>query len=513
MPRNLNRAIGARPRIATAIPARSFTMLAVLGTGLAVAACYNFNVTDPNGPTLQGLINNPTRANVNAAVTGVFARSRANIEGLIWFGGSMGREGINLSGNNQPDYSEPYYGPLSGGGDAAGQWGGEYAVIRDADLVIDAAKAPDMSVAERALAVGVAQAEKALMFMYIVETHGALGAPVDVDRAPTAPLAPFVNEDGVYATILATLDSSLTNLAAGSSANFSFPTPPGYAMANTPATFRQFVWALEAKALCFRATAALYDATSGGGGAGPAAGYYAAAILAVDSSFFVPGAANFANGVYFDFSNSPSDITNGLSDAITGATFFADTFNITDAQLQASSALDQRVLNKIVSITSVGDSAPQILGGIPQIEGWLKFSIYLSNGAPNTGAPIPVIKDEELALLKAEAEIGTGDFVHAVQDLDTVRVGSGQLPVYSGPVTLAGLTTELLYNRRYSLLWEQAARWIDARRFNQLGTIEPGWNPAAYPTFPAPAVPTRWPIPSTECQARNLGSVCNPLGT
>lgn len=500
------------------LPPRVVTAVLGLVIGGAAAGCYNFTITDPNGPTLNGLTGNPTLISVDAAMTGVFAEARSPMTGLIWFVGSMGREGINLSGNNQPDYSEPYYGPLSGGGDAAGEWGGEYAAIRDANIVIDAAPhATGMTSAQADLAVGVAQAEKALMFLQVVSLRATYGAPVDVDHPANAASTPFVREDSVYATILMTLDSSLANLKAGSSAGFTFTLPTGYStVASTPAGFRQLVWALMAKALCFRASSAITDGAVGGNGspAGNAAKYYAAALVAIDSSFYDPGAVNPSGPVVnFDFSSNANDAPNELSDPITGPTFFADTFNVTDAQKQTGGAIDARVTNKITSILSVNDSSPQILGGIPQLPGWLKFTIYLSNGAVNTSAPIPLIKNTELALLKAEAEIGTGDLAGAVTDLNAVRENEGSLPAYSGPVTAAALTTELLYNRRYSLLWEQGARWVDARRFGQLGTIELGWVASAFPGFPPPAVPTRMPVPSSECEARGLGAVCSPLGT
>jgi starch-binding outer membrane protein, SusD/RagB family len=492
------------------------TALGLAIGGAAVTGCYNFNITDPNGPTLNGLTGSPTMISVDAAMTGVFARTRATMTGLIWFVGSMGREGINLSGNNQPDYAEPYYGPLSSSEDGGGEWGTQYAAMRDADIVIDAAPhAPDMTSAQADLAVGAAQAEKALMFLQVVSTRATFGAPVDIDHPANAPPAPFVHEDAVYATIIATLDSSLANLNSGASAgNFTFTLPNGYAIASTPQTFRQFVWALMAKALCFRASSAITDGAAGGGSAGSASGYYASALLAIDSSFYDSTLVG-PNGpaVNFDFSSSSNDTPNSLSDPVTGPTFFADTFNITDAQKNAGT-IDARVTSKIVSITTVESTPkPQILGGIPQLPGWLKFTVYLSNGSVNTAAPIPLIKDTELALLRAEAEIGTGNLVGAAADLSRVRENEGGLTAYSGPMTAAALTTELLYNRRYSLLWEQGARWIDARRFGQLGTIELGWTASAFPGFPPPSVPTRMPVPSSECEARGLGAVCSPLGT
>ena len=107
---------------------REFAMRAkvvglVFAVGAAATACYNFNILDANGPTISGL-SSPSAANVSAAMTGLFSASRQDIQAIIWRLGSMGREAINLSGNNQPDYAEPYFGPLSStqfGGSDLGQ--------------------------------------------------------------------------------------------------------------------------------------------------------------------------------------------------------------------------------------------------------------------------------------------------------------------------------------------------------------------------------------------------------
>src|SRR5207237_1076081 len=60
--------------------------------------------------------------------------------------------------------------------------------------------------------------------------------------------------------------------------------------------------------------------------------------------------------------------------------------------------------------------------------------------------------------------------------------------------------TELLYNRRYSLLWEQGTRWIDARRFGLLNTIPPQVSGGS--------VPVAMPVPNAECSARGLDTDC-----
>ena len=63
----------------------------------------------------------------------------------------------------------------------------------------------------------------------------------------------------------------------------------------------------------------------------------------------------------------------------------------------------------------------------------------------------------------------------------------------------------MLYEREFSLLWEQGTTWIDARRFSRMSTIPLGVTNGS--------VPTVMPIPSAECAARSLGGHCTPLGS
>ena len=88
-----------------------------------------------------------------------------------------------------------------------------------------------------------------------------------------------------------------------------------------------------------------------------------------------------------------------------------------------------------------------------------------------------------------------------------MRVNSGGLtpdPTLTVNSTDAAFIGALLYEREFSLLWEQGTTWIDARRFNLLSTIPLGVSDGS--------VPALMPIPSAECNARNLGGNCNPLG-
>ncbi len=476
-----------------------------IAAGLLVLGACNFDILNTNQPTQDDLVNSPTRVKLAAAATGLFGGARGGIQAFIWRLGSMGREGINLSGNNQPDFIEPYFGPVSAGGSFGGTlYIDRYAHIRSANIYLAAVDgAPDVSAAEKSASKGMAKTLKALAFAYIIETRAELGSAVDVDLPVSAAPAPFVTEDSVWGYIIGLLNDAQADLTAAGGADFPFPVPPGLSAFNTPATFIQFNRALAAKASLLRAT------VPGGCGGSPAT-CYTAALTALGASFLDPTPANFQTGAYFDFSTGSGDAVNFLSEPLNALTFFALQSNFTDAQLQTGGVLlDQRVLDKI---TPAADTQIALLGSIP-IPGELKFTVFLTNGSPDENHGIPIIKDEELILLRAEASWFGGNKAGALADIDLVRQNSGGLPATSLTVgsSDAAFVAELLYNRRYSLLWEQGTRWIDARRFGRLTDI-----PIAVPLG---NVPPYMPIPLTECQARNIETkpvtndvvTCTPL--
>ena len=94
------------------------------------------------------------------------------------------------------------------------------------------------------------------------------------------------------------------------------------------------------------------------------------------------------------------------------------------------------------------------------------FKLY-----PTSSTPIPIIRNEELILLRAEAELFTGDRTNALLDINLIRVNAGRLAPLAIDPGDPGMLNELLYNRRYSLMWEGAHRWVDARRFGRLALL------------------------------------------
>jgi hypothetical protein len=479
---------------------RRFAVMAAL---LLLGAC-NFDITNTNQPTLDDLIQKPTRSKLQFFGSGLFAQARQDIQNFIWRVGSMGREGINLSGNNQPDFIEPYFGPVVGGGSFGGtQWVTPYVEIRDANVFLTALASVDptqVTPGEKAGARALANTLKALSFIYVIETRAQLGAPVAVDVAVTAAPAPFVREDSVYKYIVALLDSAAADLgrATAAGASFLFTLPPGFSAFGTPATFLTFNRALAAKTNVLRAT----DSTTAQAGCGGIKrNCYVAALAALGASFLSAAPANFATGAFYDFGTGSGDVLNNMSEPLSALTFFALQDNIADADTQPipGHVKDQRVLTKILPATQ---QQTALLGSIP-IPGQLKFTVYMTNGAADPTHPIPIIRDEELVLLDAEAQWFAGSKTTALADLNNVRQNSGKLAATTVTTTDADSTfiKALMKERRFSLLWEQGTRWIDAQRFGRLSDI-PTDIP---PSFGNPGhVPPMMPVPQSECNARNL---------
>ena len=125
------------------------------------------------------------------------------------------------------------------------------------------------------------------------------------------------------------------------------------------------------------------------------------------------------------------------------------------------------------------------------------FTLY-----PNSDSPIPIIRNEELILLRAEANCAastsgscTGDTTAATTDINFIRGNSGGLAASSG-LNASNILDELLKQKRYSLLFEGGHRWIDLRRYGKLDATHVAID------IPKDVIHAAFPIPLTESQAR-----------
>jgi starch-binding outer membrane protein, SusD/RagB family len=215
-------------------------------------------------------------------------------------------------------------------------------------------------------------------------------------------------------------------------------------------------------------------------------GDFGGALTALTESFIDP-AGPFDRGVYMDFSAGAGDLPNPLALNPQSGENFGHPSLRTRAQLQPSGDPDQRFVDKLVR------RAPRSAGTPTQLAsdlGWIRYP------SPNT--PIPLIKNEELILLRAEANIGLGSLGAAVSDIDMIRTGSGHLALYSGSSDQVSLLTELLYNKRYSLLFEGGHSWVDYRRYDRLADLATHERGGEQPDI----LFTTLPIPTAEVLPR-----------
>jgi hypothetical protein len=437
---------------------------------LALASCKDLEVPDLNNPGLDDLQSNPTRASLLTAATGLLIGARANWgsqNGPIAILGILGREGYNLDAADPRFVSSLLIGPLSGGEPAFGGnlFGLHYRNIRNANIVLNATDViledptAGLTAEEKEGVRGFAKTIQALDFLMVAVTRDANGAPIDVDRDPTGPPAPIANKDEVYTHIENLLDSADTHLSnAGSS--FPFPLSDGFADFNTPATFRQFNRALRARVAVYRDD-------------------FDTALTALGASF-VSAALPLSFGAYHTFGAASGDALNAVYDP-DGRALHGDTLFRTEAQLQPDGSLDQRALDKTLVIPSKT---------VSEITTFLLPNVYQS---PTD--PIPIIRNEELILLRAEANIGLNNLAAAKVDLDFIRMNSGGLDTLPDGLTQAEMLDELLYNKRYSLFWEGGHRWIDMRHYNRLDQL--ALHRPNHRRFP------KFPFPINECTPRD----------
>ena len=462
-------------------------VMATLAGVVVVAGCSSnqFDIQNTNAPTVEATTGTPTKLTLARLAVGVAQGLLADVGPEITTWGAFGREDYNLLGNDPRTTTETIAGPLDPGGVGGGQWG-KYASIRTINIYLAAVdKAADMTAAEKAASKGYAQTLQAVLFHRLLLRNASLGIPVDVAVGLDQPPAPFLTQANAYNRIISLLDDARTNLAGGGAA-FPFTMPPGYTGFDTPANFIKFNRGYFAKVQNHRATFV-------GGGAAA----YQAAITALSQSFVDP-AGSLGAGVSYAYSSASGEPANPVTEPLSAVRFYIH-HSIRDAAQFKTNGVDKddRYVNKTRPV------APRTQNNLTET---LKPIIYNKPGTfdPDLDADVPLLKNEELILLRAEARWFTGDKANDLADINAVRTRSGGLPNTSLTPGSAdpAFVTELMYNRRYSLLFEQGTSWHDARRFGRQTDLPR--DRAGDTIFPYMT------IPAGECDARGLVVPCTP---
>ncbi len=473
----------------------------IIRTGVALAAlatlgaCKSLDVPNYTNASIELLQNNPTPTVINTVAVGLLRAVRGDqqIETLEIYG----RDAYNLDPSEVRNVTIPLIGPLDPAQGPVSM--GPYSTIRTGLALIKALDQVGAALtdAQKAGLRGFAKTWMAWTLHQFVRQTDTFGGIVDVENATPGNLAPFVSKAAVYQQIETWLDEASTDLGAAGTA-FSFTLTPGFSLNgtfNTPAGFRQFNRALKVRVLEDQGDKTLTDGN----------GKYAAAlaILNTAGATFINTTMTAANaivppnggvlnaGPYHIYTSNPGDATNNLYDQ-TGRARLAHPSLQSDAQLKADATRDNRYLRKVQKLTVV-----RTLQGVSSD---FRFTVYDA-----LDAPVPVIRNEELILLRAEARLHTGDRAGALADINLIRTMSGGLTALGADPGAGGtfsgdlLLDELLYNRRYSLVYENGHRWVTLRKYDLLGQLPR--EQSIHVTF------TQRPIPDAECSLRPAGSV------
>lgn len=386
-----------------------------------------------NGPAVEDYLKNATAAQLNSLVAGSLSGMRNNEGTYLDVVGVVGREIYRFSG------SEPrYVTELLGAGDQTldntgfyinNPWASRYRTVKNCNVLIDAANNSTLITDdERKAYFGFAKTLKAYELLLNLNLTYQNGIRVDVDDPNN--LGPILNYDQSIEAIAALLDEANTDLS-GATINFPLPGFDGSGL-NDAAGLAKVNRALAARVAVYRQQ-------------------WPDALTDLSQSFFNLN-GDFYTGAYEVFSTSSGDILNPA--------YFPQNQNGEVRLAHPSYVPDLQPGDDRINKATLRDAPASNSGLSSNRDIW----VYTSSTAP-----IPIIRNEELILIYAEAKIQTNQLIDAVEALNVIRNGHN-LPDYSGTVTQAALINEMLYERRYSLFYE-GHRWIDMRRYNRLGEL------------------------------------------
>lgn len=400
----------------------------------SVGSCKLNDLTDPNGPSLSAISANATIGEIRTLATGMESLLRTEIGFYYDVTSIIGREYYYFT-NSDPRYTGELLGKGNSTLDNAGFYGtrpyaGRYRVIRQGYILMDAIKYTSEDISDQVKNgysgfVKTLQAYSLLLVANLQYDNGIRTDTSDPDN-----LGPFQDYTTALGTISGMLDDAYTSLG-NAGTEFDFSLSSGFAGFDTPSTFAEFNRAIKARVELYR-------------------GNNSAALTALASSF-MDMAGSLDNGPSHFYSSAGTDIANPVyRTPDQSEASIAHPSYITDI-LPGDDRIDK------VALRASGTRTLDGLSGDHDVVVWKSL-----------GSPIPIIRNEELILIYAEANIGTNN-AEAVNALNVIRKAHG-LADYAGGLTDSEVLTELLYNRRYSL-YAEGHRWIDLRRYNMLNIL------------------------------------------
>ncbi|TNE68394.1 MAG: RagB/SusD family nutrient uptake outer membrane protein [Bacteroidetes bacterium] len=402
-------------------------LLAVLFLG--TPACSLDDIENPNAPDQSALENGGATLNdLRLLSSGLESVMRVDMEFNYWTNCIIGREYWDLR-NTDPRYTGELLGaggsPLDPNGFLTTRaYARHYRIARNAWVLIHATQNTSAALTSEQRNAIIGHARTLLAFGLLSEANRQYENGIRVEVEDPDNLGPFVSYEDALRAIADILEAANTELAAGG-ADFPFNSTLG-----DVTRVRQLNRALAARVALYRGDKGL-----------------ARTHL---NDTWMDFASDMDEGVYYDFGAGGNNILNPLYVVPDQTKYVVHPSFIADAE-----AGDSRVTGKTLLLAS-----PFSADGL---SGDYQVQLVASNTAP-----FPIVRNEELILMWAEANIGSNNNTAALA-LDQVR-NAASLPSYSGALTDDALVDELLTQRRYSLFGE-GHYWIDMRRYGRLDEL------------------------------------------
>ncbi|MFN2635937.1 MAG: RagB/SusD family nutrient uptake outer membrane protein [Gemmatimonadaceae bacterium] len=395
---------------------------ASLATAILTSAACKLDVTNPNAATETGVLT--TAAGLRAVAIGMQGRLGNAMEESIYVPGLVSNE-LGNTNATQSTTREFQQFPTPSANSAIEEtnvdlldiWSKNYQVVKSANDIIDNIDNVGFQPGTKAGMLALAKLDKAMAFGNLIEAFEKI--PIDNVVSPT-----FMDRPAVLTEILSLLASAKTD-ATGTPLTTEFTNTilaPGFDLLNT-----------------IRAMQARYSL---------AAGAYNNAITFANE---VPATANSQ----INFATADP---NPFGDLYHRSKFFgAMTSFRTNAE-----AGDNRV-NKYTTATPLN-----AFGGASLVE----TNIFLTDVDP-----IPVFSQDELTLIRAEANARLNNLPEAINQINIVRQRAGLLPKTAVDLPdQASVLAEIFRQRTYSL-FSMGLHWADERRFGLISLAKVRYLP------------------------------------
>jgi hypothetical protein len=470
---------------------KRYTTIALATAALFAAGCRDNPVANPiDAPTVDQLSGPLTGPALQFIGTGALAQDRASANAFAYAieAGIFARDVYRIDASEPRFVQETLGGnPDPGSFAGGGAWAGYYTAIRAENAILAALGnvAPNQFAPEQVIATrGFIRTMKALEYWRVIEMHDSVGAVIQADDPNV--VAAIRCKGAVLSYIAALLDSANTDFAtAGGTTTIPFNLPSGF---KTSVAGRNYT--LVSNLVLFnRGLKGKVDFYRGLDRKNPTPALFATAITELTQALSgaAPGAVpktDFRKGPYYVFvpggsENSPNTISDskiGLNPLVADSVQAGDTRASKIVPRSATSGFG--IATTITYVGAVASTANQSL-------------------------PLGILRDEELVLLRAQAYIEAGQLANAILDINDVRTNYGLAPV--APADKPSAINAVLYEKRYSLLFEGPQRLNDLREYGRLNATYLRKETSTDPFNAA------LPIPRAELNAR--GVTTNPACT